>query len=323
MMVFGTLNTDISVMGVPSLPGPDEDAFGSRLVIGPGGKARNVAEMLAHLMGRRAVAFVGRTVRDPFGLWAVPYDALRTAGVDTQFVTVCDPTGWTGSPAIALVTVDVDGRHSSSVNAEPASSITKADIDAAHVLFEQVSDHDGLAAMSLEMPGQVAEHAVSAAARCSLKVVLDPGGWTGSAQYVHRFARDIFLIKPNVCETRQLTGVEVTDFSTAETAAGRLIRHGVQNVLITDGANGAYLFAGKVREHIEAPCVESSGPCDSTGCGDQVMAVLCALVCAGQDLADAAKAAVRAGTMQFHRAGVRPLTLDEIDVTGTNPIDRP
>jgi ribokinase len=312
VVVLGTLNTDISVVGVPRLPGPDEDAFGRRLAITAGGKARNAAEMLARLLGAGSVAFIGRTARDPFGLWRVPYDALRSAGVDTRFVRVGGTDGESGAPAVALLAVDVDGRHSSAVNTEPASSLSEADIEAASPAFQQASGHGGLVAMSLEMSGPVARHAVRAAARHSLKVVLDPGGWTESAQYVPGFARDVFLIKPNALEAWRLTGVEVSGLATAEVAAGRLRLLGVQNVLITDGANGAYLFGDRLREHIEAPGIKCGEQPDSTGCGDQVMAALCALLCGDWGLADAARLAVRAGTMQFYRTGVQPLSLAEI-----------
>jgi sugar/nucleoside kinase (ribokinase family) len=148
VVILGTLNTDISIIGVPSLPGPDEDTFGPRLRIAAGGKARNAAEMVARLLGTGSVAFVGRTVQDPFGLWQVPYDALRRAGVDTRFITVSSAGCESGAPAIALVAVDVDGRHSSTVNTDRGNSITAADVDAAHALFEQASACGGVVAMS-------------------------------------------------------------------------------------------------------------------------------------------------------------------------------
>ncbi len=106
--------------------------------------------------------------------------------------------------------------------------------------------------------------------------------------------------------------MEVSGFATAEAVADRLRLHGIQNVLITDGANGAYLFGDRLREHIEAPEIKGGGQPDSTGCGDQVMAALCALLCGDWDLADAARLAVRAGTMQFYRTGAQPLSLAEI-----------
>jgi sugar/nucleoside kinase (ribokinase family) len=87
---------------------------------------------------------------------------------------------------------------------------------------------------------------------------------------------------------------------------------GVHNVLITDGANGAYLFGDGLHEHIEVPKVMAGGQPDSTGCGDQVMAALCALLCDDWELVDAASLAVRAGTIQFYRTGIQPLSLEKI-----------
>ena len=323
VVVLGTLNTDISVIGVPSLPGPDEDAFGPRLAIAAGGKARNAAEMLARLLGPGSVTFVGRTVRDRFGLWRVPYDALRSAGVDTRFIRITSAADESGAPAVALVAVDVDSRHSSSVNTEPGQFLDRSRHrccicglrgrfgprrPGGDVLGDAWAR--GRARGSRPPPG----------ARCESSSTLGVG--PARPQYIPEFARDIFLIKPNALEAQRLTGVEIDGFAAAGAAADRLILQGVRNVLITDGMNGAYLFGDGLREHIEAPSIESAGQLDSTGCGDQVMAALCAMLCSGWDLAEAAGLAVRAGTMQFHRAGVRPLSLDEIAGAEPGSVDR-
>ena len=116
--------------------------------------------------------------------------------------------------------------------------------------------------------------------------------------------------------------MEIDGFAAAGAAADRLILQGVRNVLITDGMNGAYLFGDGLREHIEAPSIESAGQLDSTGCGDQVYGDARATLCSGWDLAEAARLAVRAGTLQFHRAGVRPLSLDEIAAAEPGSVDR-
>ena len=57
-------------------------------------------------------AFVGRTVRDRFGLWRVPEDAVALSRVDTRFIRISSAAEESGAPAVALVAVDVDGRHS-------------------------------------------------------------------------------------------------------------------------------------------------------------------------------------------------------------------
>jgi sugar/nucleoside kinase (ribokinase family) len=67
-VVVGSLNTDIVGSGLRRFPGPGEHVYGQELLIGPGGKSRNIADMMARLGPEGSVAMVGRTVRDPYGL---------------------------------------------------------------------------------------------------------------------------------------------------------------------------------------------------------------------------------------------------------------
>ena len=50
------------------------------LVIVPGGKESNIAQMVAAYLDKDTVAMIGRSSRDPFGLWEVPLRALEEAG---------------------------------------------------------------------------------------------------------------------------------------------------------------------------------------------------------------------------------------------------
>jgi bifunctional ADP-heptose synthase (sugar kinase/adenylyltransferase) len=51
---------------------------------------------------------------------------------------------------------------------------------------------------------------------------------------------------------------------------------------------------------------------DKTGCVDQTMVALCAFVQQGKTLQQATELAVLAGTLQFHRTGVKPVKLNEL-----------
>ena len=86
IIVPGGLNTDLIGLGVDHLLGPGELTLGGSFHIGPGGKARNMAQMAATWLGSDTVAMIGKTVRDPYGLWRVPVDALVEAGVNTDYI---------------------------------------------------------------------------------------------------------------------------------------------------------------------------------------------------------------------------------------------
>ena len=62
-VVAGGLGTDLFALGVDKIVGKGELNFGGKLHIGAGGKSRNIAAMMAALVGRDRVAMVGRTSR--------------------------------------------------------------------------------------------------------------------------------------------------------------------------------------------------------------------------------------------------------------------
>ena len=53
---------------------------------------------------------------------------------------------------------------------------------------------------------------------------------------------------------------------------------------------------------------------DETGCGDQTMAALCALLQDGKPIKEAAELAILTGTLQFHRSGIKPVIKEELKI---------
>jgi len=147
--------------------------------------------------------------------------------------------------------------------------------------------------------------------RLGLRVLLDPGGIRSDADVKALFASPLYLIKPNEHETRILTGMSVSTLDDARRAAREFLSRGVANVMITLGKEGALFYNEHTDVHIPIPDVAGSDV-DETGCGDQTMAALCARLMAGADLLAAARTAVLAGTLQFHKLGIIPLTAAEL-----------
>jgi ribokinase len=311
-IVIGSLNTDLIATGIKQFPKPGEHVYGKELVIGPGGKSRNIADMIAHLTPKNSVAMIGRTVRDPYGLWKVPISALSKAGVNTNYVNIIEYTKSQKLPGIALIPVDQHGNNQIFVLPGVSNDFSISDIDNAIPLFEQVGKNNGALVLTLECPLETAVHAVWLANKCSIKVLFDPGGIEVGTDVARIIKAGVYLIKPNEHEAKLLTGVEVTDFATAKQAAQKLHEQDIENVLITTGVNGAYLSTGTEQYHIPIPSVEATGEKDETGCGDQAMAALCTSVQDGKPIKEAAELAVIAGTLQFHKAGITPLTLSEL-----------
>lgn len=313
-VVAGGLGTDLFGLNLARLVGKGELHFGGRLHVGAGGKSRNIAQMMAALLGKNQVAMIGRTSRDPMGLWRVPVKALRKAGVVCEFVKVI-PFAETGKyPQIALIAVDQQGSNQIYVLPGINEDFCADDIDGAKSVFAAAAANSGILAISLEMPIETAVASVKQAAAHGLRTVVDPGGIRDDLDISALLAQPIFLFKPNEHEAKMVTGIKVEDADTARAAAQRILETtGVQNVMITLGARGAYLHGQNESALIPVPAsVTPSDSRDETGCGDQTMAALCASLLQGHDLLTAAHDAIHAGTMQFYRAGIVPVTKAEL-----------
>lgn len=317
IIVPGGLNTDLIGLGVDRLLGPGELTLGGTFSVGPGGKARNMAQMASVWLGPGRVAMIGKTVRDPYGLWKVPIDALERAGVNTDSVQILDfEQAGRKFPGIALIPVDRSGKNQIYCIPGINADFGPADIQASEVLFRNASKPAYLI-LALEIPEETVNEAIACAKRHGIKVVLDPGGITVRRSGGEKGSgcececgidlSGVFLLKPNEFEAEILTGVSIDGYESAAKAAEILLKPGIQFVMITHGAKGAYLFGEGVSKHISVPEVTGAENPDETGCGDQVTATLTACLSEGFSIEQAAEMAVRAGTMQFHRKGIQPV----------------
>lgn len=310
---IGGLNTDIIATGVSALLQSGELTRSGELVIGPGGKSRNMAQMMAVYYGRDTVAMVGRTSKDPFNLWKVPCDALKKAGVITDYIKVMDMSETGKFPGVALIPVNRDGENQIYCIPGVNDDFCPTDIDDATPLLKSAAKNDGILAMSLELPLETAVYAAKKAIALGLRVVLDPGGIEKDIDYAPLLKNAIYLLKPNEHETEILTGIAVKDMVDARQAARAFFRMGIEYILITHGKHGAYLFGNGIEEHIPVRKLEDTGVADETGCGDQTMAVLCAEIVSGKEVCEAFRMSVLAGTMQYHRLGIQPVTRNELN----------
>ena len=238
-------------------------------------------------------------------------DALRDAGVNTNHVTVLPADA--GMPGIALIPVDTEGNNQIYVVPGVNETFSPADIDSAFSVFEQAAADNGCLITTLECPYPTVLHATKRASAIGLRVLLDPGGMRTDANYEELLAAGIFFLKPNIHEARMLTGIDVVGLNSAAQAAAALRERGIQYVLITAGRNGGYLFGDNIALHLPVPHVEIGTVRDETGCGDQTMAAFAAWLHSSEDVLQAAKIAILAGTLQYGRLGVQPVRTEELE----------
>ncbi len=312
-VVVGGIGTDITGLRLNRLVGPGELEFGGELRLGAGGKSRNIAQMMANLLEPGRVAMVGKTSRDPFQLWKVPVEALQNAGVSVDFIKVLDFEDTRKFPQVALIAVDKQGNNQIYVLPGINEDFSPGDVEEAESVFATAKNNDGIAVLSLELPLETAVATIRLANKLGLRVLLDPGGIRPELDHSALFEQPIYLIKPNEHETFILTGIEVADVDDASKAASAFRERGVENVMITLGKNGALLSTEKTEKHIPIPQFAGEGTHDETGCGDQTMATLCARLLSGDDIVTATERAVLAGTLQFHKLGIVPVTREEFE----------
>jgi len=312
VIVLGGINTDIVGLGVPEIASKGGISFGGELRIGAGGKSRNIAQMISVLLGPGRVAMIGKSSKDPYGLWKPPIEALNESGVNTDFIKLLDFEETKKYPGIALIPVDKEGNNQIYVFPGINDEFREKDIDDALILFESVGKNNGILVLSLDLPLSTAMYGLKKSMEYDLRSFLDPGGIISGCDYDNLLNKEIFLIKPNEHESKLLTGVDVEDFDSAKEASKYLLDKNIKNVLITAGRDGAYFFNKTHQIHIPIPQIEGGQYKDETGCGDQAMATLCSYLVDGYDIMYAVRCAIVSGTLKFYKPGITPVSRDEI-----------
>lgn len=295
--VIGSSNTDM-VIRTPRFCKPGETLMGGEFFMFPGGKGANQAVAAARLGSE--VLFVAKVGNDIFGTNSI--DGYRREGINVEHVMV-DGTAPSG---VALITVNEQGENTIVVAPGANHRITEADIDHIWPAISQVST----ILVQLEIPLDVVEYIVRFAKRLSINVILNPAP-------AHALSAEImsglFAISPNESEAGLLTGIAIHDAQSAAEAALAMRASGVQNVLITMGANGVYVHTNEFTGVIAAPVVT---PIDTTAAGDVFNGALAVALERGYSWQKAADFACRAAALSVTRMGAQVSAPFSHEITG-------
>lgn len=286
ILVIGSSNTDMVVKS-DKLPAPGETVLGGTFLMNPGGKGANQAVAAARLDGQ--VTFVAKVGNDVFGQQAVA--GFQQEGINTTYIlTDRDyPSG------VALINVDANGENCIAVAPGSNAHLEPTETEAAL----QAAPPGTLALLQLEIPLNTVEYVVEQAAARGLRVILNPAPAQSLPETIFPH---LFLITPNETEAEILTGIYVTDVSTAERAAQKLHELGVANVIITLGSKGAYLHTDDGGQLISVPRVTAV---DSTAAGDCFNGALAVALAEEQSLVDAVAFACKAASISVTRMGAQ------------------
>ncbi len=284
IIVLGSTNTDMVISGA-KIPVPGETVVGGAFMMTPGGKGANQAVAVARLSAKRnACTFIAKVGDDLFGRET----AVRMAkdGIDARLVV--DRKTASGT---ALILVDPKGQNCISVALGANGTLQPKDVK---TFAKDIRGADALL-MQLETPLETVVWAAQTAHAKKVPVVLNPAP-------ARKLPKELYTcldwITPNETEAELLTGVKVTDLTSAQKAEAVLKRRGVQNVVITLGSKGCYA-AGKIH-----PCVKVKAV-DTVAAGDTFNGAFVVALTEGKRVDEAVAFAQKASAIAVTRPGAQ------------------
>lgn len=278
-------NVDL-VTRVDRLPQAGETVMGDGFESGPGGKGSNVAVGLARLGAR--VTIVARLGDDDFGRRAVPF--WQSEGIDCTHAQVAAGE----ANAVASILVSADGENTIAVYRGAGFRLRAAEVRAARPAFERAA----WVTMPLELQDEAIDAALALAHETGVRTILNPA--PARALPASWWPR-VDVLTPNSLEARQLCGLATDAPATPADLGAALLIRGVGAVVMTCGAQGAWVFEPERSPlHVPAFAVKSI---DTVGAGDAFNAGLAMALAEGATLHDAARFASAAAAWATTRRG--------------------
>lgn len=299
ILVVGSSNTDM-VIKAAHLPRPGETILGGTFFMNPGGKGANQAVAIARLGG--PVIFICKTGSDIFGHQS--QQLFEEEGINTSYVF-----SDSGNPSgVALITVDEKAENCIVVASGANANLLPSDLEKAEEAIERAD----LVLMQLEVPMETVCFVADIAWQKGKKVILNPAP---AHPLPADLLRHLYLITPNETEAEMITGVKITDESSAGEAARALSGMGVQHVIITLGSKGALIYSNGKAEMVPALKVEAV---DTTAAGDVFNGALTVALSEGRSLKEAARFACKASAISVTRVGAQSSApyRNEVDIFG-------
>ena len=284
--VVGSSNTDM-VVKTPTLPRPGETIIGGNFLMNPGGKGANQAVAAARMAGK--VVFIGCVGDDQFGKNTLKQLAEENIDTSNVIIDKSTPSG------VALITVDNNGENCIAVAGGANNNLSPYHLDTP--LFDLTADD--ILLTQLESPLKTVQKAIELAFQSHTKTILNPAPAQILPDTIYPL---LFAITPNETEAEVLTGIAISDESSAHLAAENLYKKGCSNVVITLGSKGAYLYSEDFKGIISSQKTEAI---DSTAAGDCFNGALAVAIGEGKSLVDAIEFANKAAAISVTRMGAQ------------------
>lgn len=286
VLVVGSCNTDMMVKA-KHLPAPGETILGEKFYMIPGGKGANQAVAVARLGGE--VTFVCKTGNDIFGHQS--RQLFGEEGIDISYM-LSDKTNPSG---VALIIVNEKAENCIVVASGANANLLPDDLR----FIDSVMDAYDVILMQLEIPMETVIYVAKLAHEKGKRVILDPA----PAQDLPRqLLQSVSIITPNKTEAQIISGVAITDETSAVRAAEVIAGMGVERVIITLGAKGCLVYSGGTAGFVPACKAEAV---DTTAAGDTFNGALAVALIERKNVADAVSFACKAAAICVTRIGAQ------------------
>jgi ribokinase len=220
IVIIGSVTMDL-VTRSPRIPAIGETLIGTGFNTTPGGKGANQAVAAARL--GYSVTMVARVGTDVYGPALI--DNLQHAGVDTGAISSVE-----GSSGLAPMFVAETGENSIVVVPGANGKMDRAVIDANTALIRSA----GMVLCQLEIPMDTLSYTLDFCADAGVPVMLDPAP---AAALPDSALKQVAWFTPNETEASFYADGDAGVKQTAE----RLHAHGIRNLVLKRGGEGAYL----------------------------------------------------------------------------------
>ncbi len=287
IVVVGSINTDL-VANVDHFPSPGETVICRSFATFGGGKGANQAIAAARLGA--PVVLIGAVGSDAY--CADRLADLVRSGVDTAAVARRH-----GMPSgIALIQVNASAENTITIVPGANWTVTPERIERELPGILRPND---LLCCQTELPLETIARALEIAGRIGAARVLN-------AAPVIRGVRDLVpladILIVNEVEAADLTGVPDVGLESAGRIAEELAGLGPAIVIITLGADGAFVRSPEFAERVPSPPVPVV---DTTGAGDAFIGAFVTWLAEGRTLDQAVRAGVAAGTLAVQVPGAQ------------------
>lgn len=288
IVVVGSSNTDL-IIKVPEIPRPGETLLGGEFMTFPGGKGANQAVTAARAGGD--IIFIASVGDDSYGEEAIK--GYKLDNINTENVKICKgvPSG------IAMITISDSGENAITVASGANARLLPADLEKVEEPFQEAD----YMLIQLETPLETVQKAVEICNELDTRVILNPAP---AANLSDEILSKVSIITPNETEAESLTGITVKDIATAAKAADSLHNRGIETVIITMGAMGAYLSDGisGIRKLVPGFTVKAV---DTTAAGDVFNGQLAVSLAEGKELERAIVIAHAAAALSVQKLGAQ------------------